>query len=65
VLIVKVVENVGLPDARLKLQDAAEGRPLVHERVTDCEVPVCKVAVIVFEPDEPRVTVIPLEVDNE
>jgi hypothetical protein len=53
VLMVKVLEKVGLPDEGLKVQDAPEGSPLVHERVTFCEVPVCKLAVIVFEPEVP------------
>jgi hypothetical protein len=53
VLMVRELEKVGLPEGGLKLQDAPVGRPLVHNRVTDCADPVCKVAVIVFEPEVP------------
>jgi hypothetical protein len=62
---VRVLENVGLPDAGLKPQDAPEGTPPVQERVTDWAVPVCRLAVIVFNPELPCVTVIPPEFDNE
>jgi hypothetical protein len=62
---VKALEKVGLPDAGLKLQDAPVGSPAAHERVTDCVEPLVKVAVIVFEPELPCVTVIPPEFDNE
>ena len=64
-VMVKVLENVGLPEAGLKLQDAPEGRPPVHERVTNWAMPVCRVAVIVFEPELPWATVIPSKSDNE
>jgi len=48
VLIVRVLENVGLPDAGLKPQDAPVGKPLVQDKATDCVEPLFKVAVIVF-----------------
>jgi hypothetical protein len=64
-LIVSVLENVGLLDVGLNMQEAPAGRPLVQERITDPAVPDSRVAVIVFEPEVPRVTVIPPEFDNE
>ena len=64
-LMVNLLENVGLPEAGLKAHFAPVGRPLVHERVTDCVVPVFSVAVILFEPELPCATVIPPEFDNE
>ena len=67
VLMVRVLVNVGLPEAGLKAHDAKVGRPLHEEgeRVTDCVVPVSRVAVILFEPELPCATVIPPEFDNE
>jgi hypothetical protein len=62
---VKVLEKVGLSDEGLKLQEAPEGRPLVHDRVTGCVEPLSKLAVMVFDPELPCVTVIPPLLDNE
>jgi len=53
VLTVKVLVKVGLPDAGLKLHDAPEGRPLVQDRLTDCDCPPVNVTVIVLEPEPP------------
>ena len=64
-LTVKVLENVGLPDEGLKLQDTPVGRLPVQDKVTDCVEPLVKVAVTVFEPELPCVTVTPPLFDNE
>lgn len=62
---VKVLEKVGKPDEGLKEHEAPDGSPLVHERLTDCDIPLNKVAEIVFDPLPPRVTVMPPEFDKE
>jgi hypothetical protein len=53
VMTVKELEKGGLPEAGLKLHDAPVGSPLVHDKLTDCVEPVCRVVVIVFEPELP------------
>ena len=50
VLIVRVVEQVGVQEGAEAV--APLGRP-VAEKVTDCEVPETRVAVMVLEPEEP------------
>ncbi len=58
-------EVVGVSEAGLKLHEAPEGRPEVHERVTLWLTPTLRVAVIVLEPDAPWVTVMPPELERE
>ena len=65
VLMVNVLEKDGLPDPGLKLQETPKGRPLVQDKLIDCDEPVCRVAVTVFEPEPPCVTAIPPEFDNK
>lgn len=51
-------------DAGLKLHEAPEGRPL-QDRLIDCNGPLTPVRVIVLEPVEPRLTVIPPEFERK
>lgn len=48
-----VLVNVGLPLAGLKEHVDPEGRPLAQDRLTVCDEPLTKAAVIVFEPEPP------------
>lgn len=64
VAMVSVVEQVGLHDVGLNEAVAPEGRPEA-EYETVWVVPEESVAVIVFEPEKPRVTAIPPELDKE
>mgnify|MGYP003363488999 CR=1 FL=1 len=46
ILIVRVLANVGFPDAGLKVNDVPSGPPLA-ERLTEVDVPLSKVVVTV------------------
>ena len=52
-LTVKVLVKVGLLEDGLNEQEAPEGKPLVHDRLTDCDCPPVNVTVIVLEPEPP------------
>jgi len=66
VLIVRVLENDGSPDAGLKEQDAPKGREEeMQDNATDCAIPPVRVAVIVLEPELPGWTLISPEFDSE
>lgn len=62
--IVSVLVQVGLQEVGLKEAVASEGRPEAASE-TDWVAPAESVAVIVFDPDEPRVTVILPELESE
>jgi hypothetical protein len=64
VLIVRVLEKLGNPEAGLNEQEALEGRP-VQERPTDCDEPLVKPAVIVLDPAKPGPTLMPPEAERE
>src|SRR5207249_763536 len=61
---VRVVEHVGVQEGAEKEALAPVGSPEA-EKVTGCEVPETRVAVIVFVTDEPRVTDLSPPFDSE
>jgi hypothetical protein len=59
VVIVRTDVKVGMPDEGLKEHEAPAGNPLVHERETCWAAPLRIMAVMMLEPEEPSVTIIP------
>ena len=62
---VSTLEPVGVTEDGLNEQEAPAGRPLVQAKLTDCEAPPIKDAVIVSLPEPPCWTLIPPEFDSE
>jgi hypothetical protein len=49
----------------LNEHNAPDGKPPVQERAMDCEVPLTKDAIIVFEPENPGLTLMLPLLDRE